>query len=62
MTDPKSQDPLGAEPEDEGGIGAFFREYWPWIVGPIAFALVLALIAMFLIGGGEGSEFTYKIW
>jgi hypothetical protein len=39
---------------------AFLKEYWLWILAPIALVF-LALLAMFLLGGGNDSPFVYNI-
>ena len=40
----------------------FLHEYWPWIVGPIVFGLVIAVAAMFFLGGDDTSPFIYPIF
>ena len=41
---------------------AFFRENWPWIVGPIVFGVVIVVVALFFLGGDETSPFIYNIF
>jgi hypothetical protein len=41
---------------------AFLREYWLWIVIPIAIVLCALLVAVFLLGGEESSPFQYNIY
>ncbi len=38
----------------------FLKEYWLWIVAPIAL-VVIALLVLFALGGGSDSPFTYNI-
>jgi hypothetical protein len=50
----------GGTLEDEPG---FWRENWPWIVGPIVVAAVIVVIAMVVMGDGDDSSpFIYGIW
>jgi len=44
------------------GVRGFFRENWPWIVGPIVFGLVIVIVALFFLGGDETSPFIYNIF
>lgn len=45
-----------------GGFGGFLRENWLWIVGPIAFVIVLLVVLALVFSSDDSSQFIYNIF
>lgn len=47
---------------NSGGLAGFLRENWLWIVGPIAFVVVLLAVLAFVFGQDDNAQFIYNIF